>query len=196
MNEEENIVLQRLSAAGLERCLARLSRASAAAWKLTGSEIFRGTLSEAVRRHGPKEPAAAVYFNVQGEFPFTSLMFFDLADTEHLSKCFMGESFSPAARPGITGEVVFLELGNIVLNSLMNALLNVLKKNTIPGLPRYVDGDMPRILAGLGSVLDLGREFRIFKATLTISRGERSGKSEVFAMIPGELAAELAKTGG
>lgn len=197
MNDEENGILQRLAVSGLERCLTRLSSVSAGTWKLTYSGIFRGTLPEAVRRHGFTKPsAAAVYFNVKGGFPFASVMFFDPDDTEHLTQCFMGDSFSRAAHPGITGEVVFLELGNMVLNSLINAVQNVLKRKTIPMPPKYLDGEFPGIVAGLGSVMDLKQDFRIFKATLAISRGERSGTSEVFAMIPDELSAELAKIEG
>jgi len=186
--------LQRLAVSGLKRSLDRISSVCAGTWKLTDSGIFRGTLPAAVRQHSFKKPsAAAVYFNVKGEFPFATVMFFDPDDIGHLTRCFMGDSFSLSAHPGITGEVVFLELGNMVLNSLTNAVLNVLKRKTVPMLPKYVEGDLQRIVAGLGSVMDLKQDFRIFKATLAISRGESSGTCEVFAMIPDELAAELGR---
>ena len=194
MKEEENQILRRLAVSGLERCLARLSRASAGTWELTGSVVFRGALPAAVGRHDFKNNSAtAVYFEVKGEFPFTSMMLFDPEDAEHLSKCFLENSFSRAAHPEITGEVILLELGNIVLNSLINSVLNFVKKSSIPLLPRYVQGSPQQIIDGVGAVVGLKRNFRIFKATLLTSRGGRSGKSEVFALIPHKLAAAAGK---
>lgn len=194
MKEEENQILRRLAVSGLERCLARLSRASAGAWELTGSAVFRGTLPVAIGKHDFKNnSAAAVYFEVKGEFPFTSMMLFDPDAAGHLSKCFLDKSFSRASHPEITGEVVLLELGNIILNSLINAVLNFVKRSSIPSLPRYVEGSPLQIIEGVGAEVGLKRNFRIFKATLLTSRGGRAGKSEVFALIPDKLAAAAGK---
>ncbi|HBA61845.1 MAG TPA: hypothetical protein DCZ92_13745 [Elusimicrobia bacterium] len=194
MKEEENQIFRRLAVSSLERCLARLSKTSAGAWEVTGSVVFRGTLPDAVGQHDFKNnSAAAVYSKVKGAFPVTSMMLFDPEDAGHLSKCFFENSFSRDARPEITGEVVLLELGNIVLNSLVNAVLSFAKKSSIPSMPRYVEGAPQQVIDAVGKVVGLNRNFRIFKATLLTSRNGRAGKSEVFALIPGKLAAVVGK---
>ncbi|MCX5785028.1 MAG: hypothetical protein NTX59_05020 [Elusimicrobia bacterium] len=194
MNAKENGILERLAVSSLEKCLAKLSKVYAGAWQITDTRVSKGTLDEAVRQHDFKNPAAAaVYCNVQGEFPFTSMMFFDPNDMEYISKCFMGCSF-PAARGLLQfKEEMLLELGNILLNSLFNSVLNALKRSVMPSVPKYIAGDFHHIVEVLGTGIDATQNFRIITATLTIKRDKRSIKSEMFAMIPDELAIEMAR---
>ena len=184
-------MLERLAVSGLEKCLAKLSKVSAGTWRLTGAKVSRGTLEDAVGQHDFANPAAAVYFNVKGGFPFTSMMLFDLNDIELVSKCFLGYSFPKA--PGFTQseEVMLMELGNIILNSFINSVLNALKRSCMPPAPRCVDGDLRRLMEGLGSGMDLRQNFRIVAVTLDIQSDQRAGRSEVFGLIPEELANEL-----
>jgi hypothetical protein len=195
MNPKASAILERVAVSGLEGCLDKLSKVSAGTWKIAGTGVSVGTLADAVKRHDFKtQSAAAVYFNVPGGFPFTAIMFFEPDDIGSISKCFMGYSFSRARRPTQPEEVMLLELGNIILNSLVNSVLNALKRSCLPMLPRYAEGDPRSIEAAIGSVVDPKQNFRILTVTLAIGCGKCVGKSEVLAMIPDGLAAELEKT--
>ncbi|MBI4802117.1 MAG: hypothetical protein HY796_06300 [Elusimicrobia bacterium] len=191
MDAKASGILERLAVSGLEKCLARLSKVSAGTWRITGARLSWGTPEDALRQHDFTNPTAAVYFNVKGGFPFTLMMLFDLNEIELVSKCFLGYAFPRA--PGLTQpqEVLLLELGNIILNSLINSVLNALKRSCVPPAPRCVGGDLRRLLEELGGGMDLKQNFRIITVTLAIQCDTRASTSEVFGLIPEELADEL-----
>jgi hypothetical protein len=194
MNDNESGILERLAVSGLERCLVKLSKVSTGTWQITKARVFRGMLADAVKQHDFKNLiAVAVYFNIKGEFPFTSVMLFDPNDIECISKCFMSYSCPGARSPIQPEEVVLLELGNILLNSLFNSVLNALKKSVMPSVPEYIAGDFRRIVEVLGAGIDATQNFRIISATLAVKCDKCSSKSEVFAMIPANLAVELCR---
>jgi len=179
-----------LTEASLTKCLARLSSVSAGTWEILGISDFSGTLEDAVRRHDPKKPAGAVYFNF-GELRLIAMMLLDPGDIECISKCFMGYSFPRGPVTTQTEEVMLLELGNIILNALTNSALNALKKSVMPPVPAYLEGDLNRLLEGVGAGVALKNNFRIIAASLAIKSDRSVARSEVLVLVPCELAREI-----
>lgn len=190
MNSNSTIILEQLAASSLEKCLLRLSRVSAGTWQVLEIKVSSGKLADAVNQHDFRNPAAAVHFNLSGS-ALTALMLFNPQDVECVSKAFTGHSFPRGSRTTPAEEVMLLELGNIVLNALLNAVQNALKKSSMPAVPQFLEGDAARLIAGLGAAVDPAREFRVLRATLAIRCDKCETLSEVFALIPAELAAEL-----
>jgi chemotaxis protein CheY-P-specific phosphatase CheC len=193
MSNQETGILERLAAASLENCLQRVTKVSGAVWQLAGIDISRGTLASAVKLHDfSKDPSAAVvYINVTGGLPFTSLLFFNAGDVPHISKCFLEESLAQASGIPQFDEVMLLELGNIMLNAVINYLQNALKKSAIPSVPMLLKGDCGHIAEGLGVYLDPRQSFRIVTSSITVRRDSRVSRGEVQAIISEELAAAL-----
>jgi len=192
MTDISSGALVRLTEASLKKCLGRLSGVSAGTWELLGISASAGTVEDAVKLHDFVNPrASAVYFNLRGGLPFTAIMLFDPLDMECISKCFMGYSYPRGAVTTQTEEVMLLELGNIVLNSLINSALNALKLSLMPSVPAYLEGDFRDLANGLAPGGDLKQNFRIITATLAIKSDKRSTRSEVIALVPEELARQF-----
>jgi hypothetical protein len=191
MTDNSSEMLIRLTEASLKKCLGRLSNVSAGTWEILGITASRGTLEDAVKQHEFRNPAAgAVYFSLGG-FPLTALMLLDPTEMECISKCYMGYSFTRGTVTTAPEEVMLLELGNIILNAVINSALNALKKSGMPSVPAYLEGDQSRLLEGLGASVGLKKTFHIITATLAIRSDKCLAKSEVLALIPDELVPEL-----
>lgn len=189
MEARASAILERLAVASLEKCLARISRVSAGAWEITGSRVSLGTLEDALGQHDFTHPAAAVYFHVKGEFPFTALLLVDLNDMEHILQAYLGCTFPHTKEFTFPEEVMLTEIGNIILNSLINAVLNALKRSSMPPVPGCVHGPFSQLAAALGT--RAGQNCRTVTVSLSISYAGRVSKSEVIGLIPEELENEL-----
>lgn len=192
MDDKINDLLKRLAVSSLETCLARLSSVSAGTWSVVSAGVRRETLQAALKRHPFKSgEAVAVYFSVAGEHPMLSLMLIEPDELECVSRCFLGYAF-----PGIPGiklpeEVMLLELGNILLNSVISALSNGLKKVMMPDVPRYKQGDALGLALELGLLPGQAPSFRVIALALDIKSGESVSRSTVLCLVPEELAGEL-----
>lgn len=192
MDDKTNTTLKRLAVSSLENCLAKLSRVSAGTWNITSADVRPGTLGDALKMHPFKSrEAAAVWFSVACDHPFTAIMLFETDDMECVSKCFLGYAF-----PGVPGiklpeEVMLVELGNIVLNSVVSVVSNGLKKVLMPAVPRYAIGDAPGLAAEFAAALDPKRDFRIITLALGIRSGGDVSGSTVLCLMPEKLAGEL-----
>jgi len=196
MNAKEKTVLESLAALSLERCLIKLSRVSAGTWQLVDTTGLSGTPGVAVGQYDfANRPAAAVYFDIKGDFPMTSLMIFDPGDIDCISKCFLGYFFPKQGGISQSDEVMLLELGNIVLNSLSNSVFNALGESFIPSVPQFVSGDAVRIAESVRAVAGAGQTFRIVASTLAIQCDNRISCSKVIALVPEEVALALERTG-
>ena len=110
--------------------MAKLSRVSAGKWNVGAVRVSCGSMEEAVKEHaaGPGGTGAAVYFEVRGEYPFTSMVVFRPDDIETISRGFLGFSFSKLPNLNQAQEMLLSELGNILLNALISSLSNALKE--------------------------------------------------------------------
>lgn len=191
MNSNPKGMIEQLSAESLEKCLLRLSKAAAADWRLLDVKVSPGTIADAVKNYDLKNPAAAVYFSLGSVDGLTALMLFRPEDIDCVSRCFTRKSFPRGPRTTPAEEMMLQEVGNIVLNALLNSVLNAVKKSAMPVVPQFIEGDAARVAAGLGSAADLKRVFRVINAGLAIRSEKCEARSEVFVMLPEELAAEL-----
>lgn len=188
---ENNIALESLAALSVAKCLQRVSRVSAGTWHVHGAKVSYGSVRTALGQHDFKNPAAAVYFTLKGAAPLTAAMVFDPADIDCISRCFTGLGMSRGKLTTPAEEIMLTELGNIVLNALMNTLLNALKKSYMPAVPCFVEGGLEALSAEFERIPRLKQDFRIVTVKLEMRWDKLSAHSEVFALIPEELAMEL-----
>jgi len=191
MNTNPYTALENLAARSLETCLQRISRVSAGTWKVLEVKAGSGTLETALKLHAYKGTAAAVYFNLKDIAPLTAVMLFEPADLECISKGFTGHSFPRSGAITMAEEVMLTELANIVLNALINAPLNALKKSFMPAVPLFVQGDLQRLALELGRVTGPGTNFKIIAASISVQSGNCASRTEVFTLLPEELAQAL-----
>lgn len=190
MEAKVSAILEQLAVSGLEKCCAKISRVSAGAWEINGVRVSRGTIGDALAQHDFTHPAVAVYFNVKGEFPFTALMLVDLNDTGHILQFYLGSTFPHAGEFTHPVEVMLTEIGNIILNSLINSVLNALKRSAMPPVPGCAHGDAGSLLAELGGCAASG-DCRTVTVSLCIRYGERVSRGEIIGLIPAELENEM-----
>lgn len=195
MNAKEKTLLEQLAALSLERCLVRLSKVSAGTWQLVDTAESSGTPGNAVAQYDFRnKPAAAVFFDIKGDFPMTSLMIFDPGDMDCISKCFLGYSFPKQGGISASDEVMLLELGNIVLNSLSNSVFNALGESFMPSVPKFIAGNAVDIAEGLRTVAGASTVFRIVSSTLAMGVDKRLSTTKVIGLIPEDLARALERT--
>ncbi len=187
MNITNKDTLKLLAAAGLEKCLLRLTKVTPGTWLLSGVRVFSGTVRDAVRRkEGEAQPGAAIRVKIKGPIPFTTALLFNPADTKYISGCFAEDSVYGtliADQP----EVTIIEIGNIVLNALANSLLKAFNRSAVPSVPAYFQGGPGAIEEWLG----VGpAEFTVVSAAFTMQRGGVSARAEILAFLPPHLAEE------
>lgn len=190
MTEQNKDLLLPAVLHAFEACLAKLSGVTAGTWKVTSSGISRETLQAALKRHPFRTGTAdAVYFSVHGGHKVHSLMLFEPDELECVSRCFLGYAFPRTQDIRLAEEVMLLELGNILLNSVVSAVSNILHAVLIPAVPAYSQGDSLAIELKVlpGSV----EVFRIISISLDISSGKAVSRGTVFSLMPEELAVEL-----
>jgi len=191
MTANSNVTLESLVALSLAKCLQRISRVSAGTWQVLGASVSSGSLEDALKQHDFKNSAAAVYFNLKGMSPLTAIMLFDPADMECISKCFTGHSFPHGVTTTMAEEVMLTELGNIVMNSLINGLLNALRRQSIPTIPMFAEGNLQALTAEIGKTVNVKQGFRIITARLTLQSDVKTASAEAIALVPEELAMDL-----
>ncbi len=198
MDVKAGKILEKVAEAGLEKCVSKLSRISAGKWSVASASVSARSMEEAVREHSAagRAVSAAVYFEVKGEYPFTSMVVFRPGDIEILSRGFLGFSFSRLPNLNQAQELLLSELGNIILNSLVSALSNTLKRSFIPSAPKCVQGEVPFLLEALWSSLDREDRQSLVTVILDLECDKVLTRSEVIAVIPAKLEAALAASSG
>jgi chemotaxis protein CheY-P-specific phosphatase CheC len=150
-------------------------------------------MGEAIRDHAlTGGNGAAVYFEVRGEFPFTSMVIFRPDDIEIISRGFLGFSFSKLPGLNQAQELLLSELGNIILNSLISSLSNTLKRSFLPSAPKCVQGEPQFLLEALWTAADNGQRLNLVTVTLDLRCDAAVTRSEVVALIPDAMEKALA----
>lgn len=188
--------LEAIARASMEKCAEKLSRISFGSWRLSGVGVRRRTMAEIVALHTQEgDGGAAVYMEVGGEEPFSSMVVFRPGDLEVISRGFLGYSFSKLPVLNQAQELLLSEVGNILLNSLISAMSNALGRSYLPSVPKCVQGDPRFLLEALWAALDAGKPYSVALMTLDLGCGEAVTRIEMIAVIPEGLEQALAKAG-
>lgn len=184
MNELNDDELARLARTGLEKCMQRMTEVSPGVWQLAAVRVFCGEVRGAIRG-GEREgkPASAIRIRIKGAIPFITAIIFSPEDIRHISRCFAEEIyFGPVseAQPDVT----VIEIGNILLNMLVNSLLRGLKKSAVPSVPAHFQGDCGSVEKWLGAGPG---PFTIISAKFTMQREGSTACAEIFAFLPQQL---------
>ncbi len=192
---EKNETITRLAAGGLSKCMLKTSDASSWAWELCDLEVFSGKVPDAVRKADFGKSVAAVQVNIRGYSPFSAAMLLRSEDIGHISSCFVN---GPLYRTGGITELeegLVIEIGNIILNAMVNPLINALSVSAIASVPMFIKGGPGAVSAGLSACLNPKLDFRIISASLAMRRDGRLARAGVLAVLPEEFAAELERWG-
>ncbi len=193
MDLKANQILKRIAVESLEKCVAKLSRISAGKWSVQDARVSCHSLEEAVldQSSGPSGPGTAVYFEVRGEHPFTSMVVFRPEDIEIISRGFLGFSFSKLPNLSQAQELLLSELGNIILNSLIGSFSNALKHSFLPSAPWCVNGEPQFLVETLWMAMDRKQRHSMITVALFLQCGKDVTRSEVIALIPDSMEAAL-----
>ncbi len=192
MDAKASQTLERIALASLEKCVSKLSRISAGKWSVAAAKVSMRSMEEVIKEHssGTRGTGAAVYFEVRGEYPFTSMVVFRPDDIETLSRGFLGFSFSKLPSLNQAQELLLSELGNIIVNALISSLSNVLKKGFLPTAPKCVQGEPRFLLEALWDSLGPGKH-SLVTVGLDLQCDGKVTRSEVLAIIPKSMEAAL-----
>lgn len=191
MDDKAAKILEQIALASLERCVAKLSRISAGRWSVADVKVSYRSMQDAINDHAASRgTGAAAYFEVKGEFPFTSMIIFRPQDIEIISKGFMGFSFSKLPSLNQAQELLLSELGNIILNSLVSSLSNALKKSFLPTAPKCVQGETQFLLEALWTAVDRGPH-KLVTVTLDLQCDGSVTRSELITLIPESMEKAL-----
>lgn len=186
MNDTNEDALARLTTAGLEKCMLRMTEVTPGAWQLAGVRVFSGEARGALRRsERAGKPVAAIRIKIKGDVPFVTAIIFDPEDIKHISRCFAEEIYFGPISDG-QPDVTVIEIGNILLNALVNALLRGLKKSAVPSVPAHFQGDCGSVEEWLGAGPGA---FTIISARFTMQRKGRTAEAEILAFLPPALTA-------
>lgn len=193
MDTENDRILEKIAGAGMEKCMARLTRVSAGKWSMAAISVSRRSMDEAVRGHAAAGRAgAAVYFEVAGEYPFTSMVMFRPEDIEIISRGYLGFSFSKLPGLNQAQELLLTELGNVILNAFISSLSNTLKRSFLPSAPKCLNGETRFLLEALWATIGGEVPHSVVTVTLDLQCDNFVTRSEVVAVIPESLELALA----
>ncbi|MCM2268397.1 MAG: hypothetical protein NDI60_11575 [Elusimicrobiales bacterium] len=191
MDDKAGKILEKIALASLQKCVAKLSRISAGRWSVADVKVQYRSMHEAISGHAAGGgTGAAAYFDVKGEFPFTSMIIFRPEDIEIISRGFMGFSFSKLPSLNQAQELLLSELGNIILNSLVSALSNALKRSFLPSAPKCVQGETQFLLEALWTAVDRGPH-KLVTVTLDLQCDGSVTRSELITLVPAAMEQAL-----
>ncbi|MCX5784455.1 MAG: hypothetical protein NTX59_02070 [Elusimicrobia bacterium] len=185
--------LETIAAAGLEKCLSSLSKASTGRWSLADMSVSRGALSELALDRRAGEGGTAVYFEVSEDHPFAAMLIFRSADRKHISMCFPDYDFPRLVDINQAEDLLLSELGNIILNAFTGSLSNALERSFIPSGVKSLKGSQRFLLESLAAGLGKGPKYSLISIMLGLQCGQLVTRAEVVGIIPEKLEEELKK---
>lgn len=195
MDSKAGKILESVVVTSLEKCVSKLSRISAGKWSVAGAQVSCRSMEEAAREYASSSgggTGAAVYFEVRGEYTFTSMVIFRPADIDTISRGFLGFSFSKLPNLNQAQELLLSELGNIVVNALISSLSNTLKRSFLPSAPKCVQGETSFLLETLWASPGRSEKYSLVTVMLDLQCGDQVTRSEVLTIIPENMEAALA----
>lgn len=193
-----NDALTELTRKSLLKYLERLSGISSGYWSADCGPAASGGPAEALKPFGD-HVEAAVHLGLDA-LPLAAVMVVDPDELETITKAFTGHAF-PRENPRITGadRIMLSELGNILLNAMLNPLVNALKKSSMPSLPTFHEGPAAALAGELGGRLagELGGRLpgasplRMLPAVINLECCGSMAVISLFAFLPEDFALEI-----
>ncbi|MDA8130084.1 MAG: response regulator [Elusimicrobia bacterium] len=187
--------IKRLAAGGLSKCMLKASDATASSWELCEVAVTSGGEAELAKLADLGRETASVHVNVRGGALFSAALVFRADHAGLIAHSFVKGPVYLAEEVRSLEEGLMLEMGNIIVNSLANALFNALKRSAIPSVPMLVKGGAGAVTAALVSCMEPGKPVRIISARLAMRREGRVAGTSVIGVLPEEIAAELDELG-
>lgn len=193
MHTKAGQILERIAVESLGKCVAKLSRISAGEWSVADARVNWRSMEEAIGEHAedPRGTGAAAYFEITGEYPFTSMVVFRPEDIDVISKGFLGFSFSKLPSLNQAQELLLSELGNVILNSLLGSLSNTLKRSFLPSAPKCVQGEVRFLLEALWTATGPAGRHSLVTVILDLKCDGTVTRIEVIALIPDNMERAL-----
>ncbi len=180
--------LDSLTLQSLQKCLARLSGVAAGAWRVSCASPLPGGPADTLKPYAEK--GAAVFLGLEG-LPLFAVMLLNPAELECLGRAFTGHSFPRGAKVSSAELVMLSELGNIILNALLNPLVNSLKKSAMPTLPRFYEGPAELLALELAAFPGAGSALRMIPSAVELDCGGTSASLTLFSFLPEDYALEI-----
>lgn len=178
---------KKLSQEAVSSALKRLNRVSSGKWKLSWEEnlVVSGRVNY---------DSVCVYFGAgEGQEAMHFALFFDRKDMGALSRNFIGYSFFVSEKMTKTEEMLVSELGNIILNSLVNVIGNKLGRPFIPSVPKIIQAEKEFALEVISAELPENRGKTELSEIISIECGGKEAVCEIFSFIPENMLATLKK---
>lgn len=175
----------------MRKCVARLSRASTGRWSVGSVTAVHRSVDQAGDELASVAPGLAVCFDVAGETPFSCMVAFRPEDAETVSRGYLGFSYTAVSS---AKELLFSEIGNIMVNAFLSSLSDALKRQYLPSVPRCVAGEPAFLLEALWAGCGC-RKHGVVMITLDLRCDGKTTRSVVAAVIPDKLEEVLTEAG-
>lgn len=187
-----NRVLEKIVMAGMKKCAAKLSRLSSGKWEVAGVAVMRRSIDEVLSGQGAgRGVRMVVYFEISGAYPFTAMVIFRPEDIALISRVYPGGSPPRAQASRQTPEILFPELGNVILNSFIGALFDAVNGSFLPAPPRCVRGEPQYLLEAVWMTLNPEQQHNVATVSLDLRCDGAAARVEVISVIPGNLEKAL-----
>jgi hypothetical protein len=180
--------LDQLTLQSLQRCLTRVSGISSGTWRAACAAPYPGGPADALKQY--EAAATAVYLRLEG-LPLFALMLINPDELECVSLAFTGHSFPRGQGVNSADQVMLSELGNILLNAMLNPLINAVKKSAMPSLPRFFEGPAAELAAELAALPGPGVPLRVVPAGIALECRGAFASVRLFAFLPEDYALQI-----
>jgi len=190
---KNNLLWRDVVLKSIDKTVAGLIKITPSRWSVACSNLNwhpAGGLAKLYK--GGRETAAGVFFDVAGDIPITVVLSFSADDIGTISRSFVGQSYAKLNRLNHVEELVIAEFGNIIVNSFIGALANMLNTVLMPSAPRCLQGTKPDLIDVLLTTMPVKFE-EIFTAELKFNCEEGHACGEFFAFFPEEALTALDK---
>lgn len=187
-NAKANRILEKTVSLRMDKCADKLSKLSAGKWRVTGVSALRRTVDEVLSGRGATPGVrTVVYFEISGEYPFTALVVFRPDDIALISRAYPGGSSPKQQAVKYPPEILFPELGNVILNSFIGSLFDALSASFLPTAPKCVRGEPQYLLEAVWMTLDPKLQYNVATVTLGLACDGAEARVEVIAVISESL---------
>lgn len=160
---------------GLNKSLDRLNKVSSAKWNVAGVEF---SLKKA------EYDAVCIYLTAKYENEVISFaMFVDTKDVKDISRIMVGYAFNDYYKLNMAEEVLLLELGNIILNSILSEMSNKIRNAIIPQVPKIIQSDKLFLLENISNILEENQGKTVINSNISLNAGDKKINFEVFSFL-------------